>query len=76
MTCGRGTDRVKRPYQCPAPRPREVRTPHNPGVGGERTPRERERTHTQRARGDYQKGSRTEHAERTDHVEWRNSERG
>ena len=36
---------------------------------GQRTPRERERTHTQRARGDYQKGNRTEHAERTDRVE-------
>ena len=44
--------------------------------GGGRTPRERERTHTQRARGDYQKGNRTEHAERTDRVEWRTSERG
>ena len=44
--------------------------------GGERTPRGRERTHTQRARGDYQKGNRTEHAERTDRVEWCTSERG
>ena len=46
------------------------------GGGGERTPRERERTHTQRAHGDYQKGNRTELAERTDRVEWRTSERG
>ena len=63
------------PYQCPVPGPREVRKPHNPG-GGERTPREREHTHTQRARGDYQKGNQTELAERTDRVEWRTSKRG
>ena len=43
---------------------------------GERTPRERERTHTQRTRGDYQKGNQTELTERTDRVEWRTSERG
>ena len=29
----RGTDRVERPYQCPAPGPREVRAPHRPGKG-------------------------------------------
>ena len=46
---------MERPYQRPMPGPREVRTPE-PRGGGERTPRERERTHTQRARGDYQKG--------------------
>ena len=46
------------------------------GGGGGRTPRERERTHTHRARGDYQKGNRTELAERTDRVEWLTSERG
>ena len=51
----RGTDHVERLYQRPVPGPHEVRTPQHPG-GGERTPRERERTHTQRARGDYQKG--------------------
>ena len=28
------------------------------------------------ARGDYQKGNRTERAERTERVEWRTSERG
>ena len=72
----RGTDHVERPYQRPVPGPREVRTPHHPGGGGERTPQKRERTHTQRARGDYQKGNRTELAERTDRVEWRTSERG
>ena len=66
---------MERPYQRPVPGPREVRTPHHPG-GGERTPRERERTHTKGTRGDYQKGNRTERAERTDHVEWRTSERG
>ena len=66
---------MERPYQRPVPGPREVRTPHGLGGGG-RMPRERERTHTQRARGDYQKGNRTKHAERTDRVEWRTSERG
>ena len=30
----RGTDRVERPYQRPAPGPREVRAPHEPGEGG------------------------------------------
>ena len=30
----RGTDRVERPYQRPAPGPREVRAPHRPGEGG------------------------------------------
>ena len=44
--------------------------------GRERTSRERERTHTKGTRGDYQKGNRTERAERTDHVEWRTSKRG
>ena len=44
--------------------------------GGGQMPREGERTHTQGARGDYQKGNRTELAERTDRVEWRTSERG
>ena len=63
------------PYHRSVPGPREVRTPHHPG-GGELTPREREGTYTQRARGDYQKGNRTELAERTDRVEWRTSERG
>ena len=72
----RGTNHVERPYRRPVPGPREVRTPHHPGRGGERTPRERERTHTQRARGDYQKGNQTDLAERTDRVEWRTSERG
>ena len=32
----RGTDRVERPYQHPAPEPREVRAPHQPGEGGGR----------------------------------------
>ena len=31
----RGTDNVERPYQRPVPGPREVRTPHHPGWGGE-----------------------------------------
>ena len=30
----RGTDRVERPYQRPAPAPREVCAPHQPGEGG------------------------------------------
>ena len=49
---------------------------HDTQRGGERTPRERERTHMKGARGDYQKGNQTERAERTDRVEWRTSERG
>ena len=49
---------------------------HTTQGGGQRTPRERERTHTQAAREDYQKGNRTVLAERTDRVEWRTSERG
>ena len=72
----RGTDRVERPYQRPAPGPREVRAQHKPGRGGARTPRERERTHTQRTRGETEKGKRTEPVERTDRMEWRTSERG
>ena len=47
-----------------------------PSGGEERTPRERERTHTEGTRGDYRKGNRTERAERTDRMEWRTSERG
>ena len=47
----RGTDHVERPYQRPVPGPREVRTPHHPGGGGGRTPRERERTHAEGTRG-------------------------
>ena len=66
---------MERPYQRPVPGPREVCTQNHSGGGG-RTLRERERTDTQRARGDYQKGKRTELAERTDCVEWRTSERG
>ena len=49
---------------------------HTTQRGGERTPRERERTHTKGTRGDYRKGNRTERAERTDRMEWRTSERG
>ena len=51
-------------------------TRHTTRRGGERTPRERERTHTKRTRGDHRKGNRTERAERTDRMEWRTSERG
>ena len=36
----RGTDRVERLYQRPAPGPREMRTPHQPGEGGGRGRRE------------------------------------
>ena len=46
------------------------------GVGGGRKPGERKRTHTQRTRGEYQKGNQTEPAERTDRMECRTSERG
>ena len=72
---GHAEGHVEGPYQRPVPGQREMRTPHHPG-GGERTPRERERTHTKGTRGDYQKGNRTERAERTDRVEWRTSARG
>ena len=68
---------MERPYQRPAPGPREVRAPHQPGEGdGGQTPRERERTHTQRTRGENQKGNRTEPAERTDRMEEFTSEQG
>ena len=54
-----------------------MRAPHQPGEGGgAQTPRERERTHTQRTRGEIQKGNRTEPAEHTDRMQWRTSERG
>ena len=72
----RGTDRVERPYRRPAPGPRKVRAPRRPRGVGRRTPRERKRTHTQRTRGEYRRGNRTEPAERTDRIEWRTSERG
>ena len=42
----RGTDRVERPYQRPAPGPREVRAPHQPGEGGGRGRRGSASTHT------------------------------
>ena len=41
----RGTDHVERPYQCPVPGPREVRTPHHPGGGGGK-PRRSASAHT------------------------------
>ena len=68
---------MERPYRRPAPEPREVRAPHLPGEGGgARTPRERERTHTQRARGANLRSNRTEPAERTDRMEWRTGGQG
>ena len=71
------THRRERPYRRPAPEPREVLAANLPGEGGgARTPRERERTHTQRTRGEYQKGNRTEPAGRTDRMEWRTSQPG
>ena len=73
----RGTDCVERPYQRPAPEPRGARAPRRPREeGGGRTPRESERRHTQGAHGEYQKGNRTEPAERTDRMERRTRERG
>ena len=60
---------MEQPYQRPAPGPREVRAPHQPreeGGGGGRTPRERERTHTQRTCEEKQNGNQTEPTERTD----------
>ena len=64
---------MERPYQC---QDHAWCARHTTERGGERMPRERERTHMQKARGDYQKGNRTEHAELTDRVEWRTNERG
>ena len=49
---------------------------HTTQGGAERTPRERERTHTKGTRGGYQKGNRTKLAERTDRVEWRIASEG
>ena len=60
----------------PAPSAGTTRDARATPPSGERTPRERERTHTKRTRGDYRKGNRTERAERTDRMEWRTSERG
>ena len=65
---------MERPWQRPVPGPRGLRTPHHPGGGGADAAGAGAHTHTQRARGDYQKGNRTELAERTDRVEWRTSE--
>ena len=59
----------------PAPSAGTTRDARATPPSGERTPRERERTHTKRTRGDHQKGNRTERAERTDRMEWRTSER-
>ena len=73
-----GTGAGPRGTTLPSPSAGTARGAHAtpPRGGGEQTPRERERTHTQRARGDYQKGNQTELAERRDHVEWHTSERG
>ena len=62
----------------PAPSAWTARGAHAtpPRGGGERKPRERERTDTHRACGDYQRGNRTELAECTDRVQWSTSERG
>ena len=69
-------NRLEGPYRRPTAEPRVVRAPHRPEGGGEaQTPREHERTHTQRTRGADPKGSRTEPAERTDRMEWRTGRR-
>ena len=60
----------------PAPSAGTTRDARATPPSGERTLRERERTHTKRTRGDYRKGNRTERAERTDRMEWRTSKRG
>ena len=73
----RGTNCMERPYWRLTPEPRVVHAPEQPGEGGRaRTPRERERTHTQRARGADLRGDQTEPAERTDGMEWRSGGRG
>ena len=67
----RGSNRLEPPYWRPAPETRVVRAPHRSGGGGvARTPREHERTHTQRTHGADLIGNRTEPAERTDQMEW------
>ena len=70
---GHAEEHRPRGTALPAPSAGTARGAHAtpPKGGGERTPRERERTHTQRARGDYQKGNRTELTERTDRVKYR-----
>ena len=70
----RGTNHLERPYRRPARVPREVRAFGQQG-GRARTPRVRDRTHTQRARGANLKGNWTEPAERKDRLEWRTSKR-
>ena len=68
---------MEQPYRRPEPEPREVRAPHRPAEGRRaQTPQERERTHTQRARGGNLRGNRTEPAKRTDRMEWRTGGRG
>ena len=48
----RGADRVEGPHQRPAPGPREVRAPHQPGEGGGAdAARAGARTHTKNTRG-------------------------
>ena len=47
----RGTDHVERPYQRPAPGPREVHTPHHPGGGGADAAGARAHTHAKGTRG-------------------------
>ena len=47
----RGMDNVKRPYQRPAPGPREVRTPHHPEGGGADSAGARAHTHAKGERG-------------------------
>ena len=71
-----GTDHLGQPHQRAARGPRKVRAQKGRGREGTRTPRECERTTTQWARGAHQKGSRTELAQRTDHLEWHTSRRG
>ena len=61
----------------PAPSAGTARGAHaTPPRGGGSRRRGSVSAHTQRARGDYQKGNRTKLAERTERVEWRTSERG
>ena len=68
---------MERPYRRPAPEPCEVLAPQRPWEGGGApTPQERERSHTQRARGEHHKGNRTEPAERMGGMEWRTGELG
>ena len=71
----RGTNRLEQPYQRPVRGPWEGRAPNSNERGGARPMRVREHTNIQRTRGAHGRGNGIEHADRTDHMEWRTSRR-